>query len=114
VVTWFQAISIAHRKGGKELDNKALTDLDRVVNFITELKLNGQNLLLFGFADDGQNSNTNLNLSQERAMVVADQLTRRGVMPTVVTGFGSSLPVASGSTEEGREKNRRVELWLRK
>lgn len=108
------SLNFRFQKGGKELDNKALTDLDRVVNFITELKLSGQNLLLFGFADDGQNDKTNLNLSKERAMAVADQLTRRGIKPMIVTGFGASLPVASATTEEGREKNRRVELWLKK
>ena len=108
------SLNFRFRKGGKELDNKALLDLDRVVNFITDLKLSGQNLLLFGFADDGQNSDMNLSLSKERGMVVADQLTRRGVTPIVITGFGSNLPVASSATEEGRDKNRRVELWLRK
>lgn len=63
-------------------------------------------LMLLMFADDGQNSQTNLNLSKERALIVANHLTRRGVKPTVVTGFGSNLPVVSRATEEGREKNR--------
>jgi outer membrane protein OmpA-like peptidoglycan-associated protein len=31
-----------------------------------------------------------------------------------VTGFGQELPVADNSTPEGQEKNRRVEVWLRK
>jgi phosphate transport system substrate-binding protein len=108
------SLNFRFRKGGKDLDNKALTDLDRVVNFVTELKLSGQNLLLLGFADDGADSRLNLDLSKERATVVANHLTRRGITPVVVTGFGSNLPVASGSTEEGREKNRRVELWLKR
>jgi phosphate transport system substrate-binding protein len=31
-----------------------------------------------------------------------------------VRGFGSDLTVASNDTDEGREKNRRVEIWLKK
>lgn len=108
------SLNLRFRKGGKELDNKALLDLDRVINFITDLKLSGQNLLLFGFADDGQTSESNLGLSKERATAVADHFARRGVKPTVVTGFGASLPVASSATEDGQDKNRRVEVWLRR
>ncbi len=61
--------------GGKDLDNKARLDLDRVVNFITELEFTGQNLLLVGFADDSS-SDANLALSKERAIVVAEQFKR--------------------------------------
>jgi phosphate transport system substrate-binding protein len=37
----------------------------------------------------------------------------RGVKPSFVNGFGKDLPIASNDTEDGREKNRRVEVWLR-
>jgi outer membrane protein OmpA-like peptidoglycan-associated protein len=30
-----------------------------------------------------------------------------------VNGYGKDLPIASNSDEDGREKNRRVEVWLR-
>jgi outer membrane protein OmpA-like peptidoglycan-associated protein len=31
----------------------------------------------------------------------------------VARGFGPDMPVADDATEEGRERNRRVEVWLR-
>jgi phosphate transport system substrate-binding protein len=108
------SLNLRFRKGGKDLDNKARLDLDRVVNFITDLKYTGQNILLFGFADDGIGNDLNLELSKERAQLVAEQFKRRGLMPMVVAGFGDSIQVASNLTEEGKEKNRRVELWLKK
>src|SRR5215467_2460282 len=108
------SLNLRFRRGGKDLDNKARLDLDRVVNFITDLKFTGQNILLFGFADDGTGNDVNLELSKERAQLVAEQFKRRGLTPLVVTGFGDSIPVASSLTEEGKEKNRRVELWLKK
>jgi outer membrane protein OmpA-like peptidoglycan-associated protein len=36
------------------------------------------------------------------------------VKPATVMGFGSQLAVASNDTPDGRQKNRRVEIWLRK
>ena len=47
------------------------------------------------------------------AKVIEDQLVQRGVKPAAVKGFGSALPVASNDTDDGREKNRRVEIWIK-
>jgi len=53
-------------------------------------------------------------LSKTRATAVAQQFEQRGVNASAVVGLGSQLPVASNETAEGREKNRRVEIWLRR
>ncbi len=108
------SLNFRFRSGSKDLDNKAQIDLDRVVNFITDLHYTGQNIMLFGFTDSVGGSDVNIPLSKERANVVAEQFKRRGVAPATVTGFGSQLPVASNDNEEGKEKNRRVEIWLKK
>jgi chemotaxis protein MotB len=57
---------------------------------------------------------SNLDLSSRRADGVADYLRRQGVNPNLVSaqGFGSSDPVASNDTPEGRAKNRRIEVSL--
>jgi OOP family OmpA-OmpF porin len=55
----------------------------------------------------------NLELSEGRAEAVMNQLVKKyGVEKTRLQseGFGDSKPVASNDTEEGRSKNRRVEL----
>jgi phosphate transport system substrate-binding protein len=108
------SLNFRFRTGSSELDNKARVDLDRVVGFLTDLKYSGQTIMLFGFADSIGGVESNQALSNARAKVVADEFSSRGVSPGAVTGFGSQLPVASNQTVEGREKNRRVEIWLRK
>ena len=45
---------------------------------------------------------------------VAEALRTQSIDPALVTGFGQDLPVAPNDTEENREKNRRVEVWLRR
>jgi OmpA-OmpF porin, OOP family len=54
----------------------------------------------------------NLKLSQARAQSVINALVAKGIAAARLTPFGngSYAPVASNKTEEGRAKNRRVEL----
>lgn len=51
-------------------------------------------------------------LSERRAKAVADYLVDRGVSRSGLQyqGFGSSQPIATNDTEEGRQLNRRVEI----
>jgi chemotaxis protein MotB len=57
---------------------------------------------------------SNQELSQRRADAVMQFLISQGMKPPLVAakGFGDADPVASNDTEEGRAKNRRVELSL--
>ena len=58
----------------------------------------------------------NQRLSAERAQRVAGALLTAGLRRDRVTarGLGSSTPVASNDTEEGRRLNRRVEMIVEK
>jgi len=96
-----------------QLDNKALRDLDRIVGLLTLPQYRGKQLLLIGFSDNAGNPRVNQHLSIERAQVMARELATRGIQPAMVTGFGSILPVTGNDTAEGRDKNRRVEVWIR-
>lgn len=102
------------RSGSSNLDNKALDDLDRVSSFVASPQYAGQAIVLLGFADSSGSKESNDRLSSDRARIVADEFRTRGIRVVEVTGFGSERPVASNNTAEGREKNRRVEVWLRR
>ena len=69
-----------------------------------------------GHADSIGRAEYNQQLSERRALAVADNLTNRGGVlrdRLYVDGRGSSQPIATNDTEEGRAKNRRVEIILR-
>jgi phosphate transport system substrate-binding protein len=108
------SLDFCFRTGSSQLDNKALADIDRVTTLLSDLHYSGQNVLLLGFADSTGTAGKNLVLSKDRSQAVSDQFTQRGVQPGLVTGFGAEMPVASNDSEEGRQKNRRVEIWVRK
>ena len=96
-----------------QLDTRALRDLPRVVSMMQLPEFAGRSLLLFGFSDEAASRSNNVLLSQEQAGIVAAQLRARGLHVDRERGFGADMPVADDATQEGRERNRRVELWLR-
>jgi phosphate transport system substrate-binding protein len=99
--------------GSSQFDENAPGDLDRLVALLADPAYQQRSLLLFGFSDNAGGIKKNIALSKDRARAVADELQMRGIKPSVVNGFGKELPIASNNTENGREQNRRVEVWLR-
>jgi len=80
------------------------------------LKYSGHDLLITGHtAEVGNSADHGQALSESRAAAVASFLLKQGVRDSsrmVVQGKGSSDPVGDNSREEGRKKNRRVEITI--
>ena len=73
-------------------------------------------LEIVGHTDNRGTPQYNLDLSRRRAARVVEALTRDyGVAPDRLTSSGAGMmaPIASNDTDEGRAKNRRVELVAR-
>jgi phosphate transport system substrate-binding protein len=107
------SVTFRFMSSGNSLDNKAVSDLERIVNFVRQ---NGDpQILLLGFSDNEGTAASNQALSLSRSQAVAAELHTYGVnvAPTNVYGFGSELPVSTNDTPEGKQKNRRVEVWLK-
>jgi OOP family OmpA-OmpF porin len=68
-----------------------------------------------GFTDSVGPEAYNLGLSKRRAVSVQNYLERRGVGGAQLEprGMGEASPLAQNDTEEGRARNRRVELIAR-
>lgn len=69
---------------------------------------------VYGHADSVGTDQYNQELSERRAMNVASVLIGGGVIRQRVqaTGFGESRPIASNATDDGRQRNRRVEVYI--
>ncbi len=95
-----------------DFDARALRDLDRVTAYLVENRLNGASVRVLGFADAQGKREPNIVLSLARAEQVVKALAQRGIAGITVRGFGPDLPVASNGNAEGRQRNRRVEIWV--
>ncbi|MGD9895817.1 MAG: phosphate ABC transporter substrate-binding/OmpA family protein [Candidatus Methylacidiphilaceae bacterium] len=106
------AFDVRFRTGSAELDNKALVDVRRLAKLMAGKEGKGEAVLLVGFTDNVGDRAYNLRLSVERAQSVGQALRVLGIPVAATAGEGDQMPVASNDTPEGREKNRRVELWI--
>ncbi|NBE51236.1 OmpA family protein [Streptomyces boluensis] len=73
---------------------------------------NSTKVRVFGFTDDLGSYAHGKKLSKERADAVHDQLSK-DLGPEItfeVRGYSEDYPIASNSSEDGRKKNRRVEI----
>lgn len=72
-------------------------------------------LKLSGHTDNVSSLQFNMNLSKKRVEAVKNYLVKKkGISPNrvVLKWFGPTRPIASNDTEEGRQKNRRVEFLI--
>ena len=94
-----------------DLDNKGIHDLPRLANFLAAHP--SREVLLLGFTDSQGKEQRNQKLSVKRAEVVAQRLREYGVAYSSIKGLGENMPIADNNTEFGRNRNRRVEVWVR-
>ena len=103
-------VNFRFQTNSKTLDNKAIADIPRVEKALATNNIH--DVFVLGFADNVGSWDANLKLSIERAQVVADKLTPYGIHVDV-SGFSYDMPVADNATLLGKDKNRRVEIWVR-
>lgn len=91
------------------LQPASFLELDRVAQII---KANNVNIAILGHTDNQGAADYNQKLSQNRAQAVKDYLVKIGLKASQINvkGLGESQPIETNDTEEGRAKNRRVEI----
>jgi len=112
-VAGYKANNILFDFDKTDLSSAAQEELDGIGKFLV-----GQPqafVALYGFTDDTGKPEYNMELSRRRAEAVADYLQKNynlGSDRVVANWYGAANPIASNDTEEGRAKNRRVELSI--
>lgn len=99
--------------GSYVLRSESKQDLTNVANVL--LRYPDTRIMVMGHTDSVGNDQSNQRLSEARAKSVADFLIFEGVAPARINwiGYGETMPLASNSTQSGRQRNRRVELEIR-
>jgi OOP family OmpA-OmpF porin len=104
---------IQFESGRATIDPDSAGLLDRLTE--TALRCPTANIEIAGHTDaDGEDS-FNQALSEKRAQAVMDYLVKAGLPANrfTPTGYGSTQPVASNDTDEGKAQNRRIDFVVR-
>jgi OmpA-OmpF porin, OOP family len=104
---------IRFEPGHAAIDPDSAGLLDRLIE--TALRCPTANFEIAGHTDADGDDAFNQALSEKRAQAVADYLVKAGLPADRFTavGYGSSQPVASNETDEGKAQNRRIEFVVR-
>lgn len=106
----FLALEVHFDNGKASIRPESSTVLDQAAGMLKQAATT--KVEIAGHTDNVGTVEANLELSQQRAESVGAALVARGVAAEQFTakGYGASMPVADNRSEEGRAKNRRVEL----
>jgi outer membrane protein OmpA-like peptidoglycan-associated protein len=107
--TWFSFDRLTFDTGKATLQPSSQEQLNNIAEIlkaypVVELKVGG-------YTDNVGDPKANLKLSQARAETVMAEVVKLGIDQKRLTaeGYGDQHPVADNATEEGRQKNRRVD-----
>ncbi|OGQ94536.1 MAG: hypothetical protein A2521_05030 [Deltaproteobacteria bacterium RIFOXYD12_FULL_57_12] len=98
--------------GASALKADAQPTVERLAAFLNEYP--ARRVQIDGFTDNVGAEEYNVTLSIERAEAVRTALSNKGVAleRVLIQGYGEAFPVATNDTEEGRRRNRRVEVII--
>lgn len=103
-------LNINYASGSYELDNVARQRLTQIVPLLQSAP--AVTLTVYGYTDNIGPAEANRTLSQKRANRVRDFLVQQGIDPgrIVARGRGETNFIADNATNEGRQRNRRIEI----
>ena len=105
---------IRFESGRATIDPDSMALLDRLVE--TAMRCSTVNIEIAGHTDADGEAAFNQDLSERRAQAVTDYLVKAGLPANRFTpiGYGSTQPLGSNDTDEGKAQNRRIDFVVRK
>lgn len=100
--------------GKSTLRPESNAELDRLVKLMIDVP--SLEIEISGHTDNTGSASLNATLSQDRAQAVVNYLKGKGIAAGRMSamGYGSSRPVATNDTADGRQQNRRTEFEIKK
>ncbi|GAA0326944.1 OmpA family protein [Streptomyces turgidiscabies] len=113
-VTFALQAEVLFPKDSSKLNPEARSRIQAIADEIKAQK--ATNVRVFGFTDNLGSYAHGLTLSKNRAEIVHDELAAGlgGDVTFQVRGYSEDYPIADNTSEQGRRKNRRVEVTFQK
>lgn len=111
---WFSFDRLEFETGSATLKPSSMEQLKNIAEILKAYPK--VNLKIGGYTDNVGNPAANLTLSQKRAENTMQEIVKLGIdaKRLEAEGYGDKYPVADNTTEEGRQKNRRIDLRVTK
>ena len=112
------SLTFRFEDGSSTLDAQSRENLADLAKLLATDAFKNEALVFAGFSDGSGAAAANLDLSRARAQSVADALRSeapdlpKGLIPAI-DAYGETMPLACDDTAQGRQLNRRVELWIK-
>lgn len=105
----FELKNIYFDSGKATLTEESKVELDKLFEILNRSAIT---IELGGHTDDVGSDAANEKLSQDRVNSVREYLIAKGIAKDRITavGYGEKYPIATNDTDEGKQKNRRVEV----
>jgi phosphate transport system substrate-binding protein len=113
------SITFRFTRGSTTLETRSQSEAERFARLLAGGGYAGKDILLVGFTDSVGDFNVNRGLAVRRAQSVLDTLKASvpegalDAVPILVQSYGELTPVGCNETPQGRQLNRRVEVWVR-
>ena len=104
------ALYINFETGKSGIKSESQKTIDQIVEMLKASP--ALKILIEGHTDNAGNAASNQTLSENRAKSVMNAITAKGIDKARLAskGLGQTKPVADNNTEDGKTKNRRVEI----
>ncbi|WP_396625884.1 DUF937 domain-containing protein [Luteitalea sp.] len=112
--TWFSFDRLEFETGSATLKPTSNDQLDAIAAILKAYP--NVNIKIGGYTDNTGDKAANQKLSQARAENTMKAIVERGIAATrlAAEGYGDQFPVASNDTEDGRARNRRIDVRVTK
>jgi outer membrane protein OmpA-like peptidoglycan-associated protein len=112
--TWFTFDRLAFETGSANLASASEPQIRNIAEILRCYPT--VNLKIGGYTDNTGDAAANQRLSQARAEAARQAIVRQGIEPTRIEaeGYGQEHPVASNDTDDGRQRNRRIDVLVTK
>jgi outer membrane protein OmpA-like peptidoglycan-associated protein len=112
--TWFSFDRLEFETGSAALKPTSQEQLKNIAEILKAYP--NVAVKIGGYTDNTGNAAQNMKLSEDRATTTMRELTALGIDASrmAAEGYGGQFPVADNATEEGRQRNRRIDVRVTK